>query len=105
MSRSEAERACFELRGTADRVAFQSDPGRYLDGYELDETERRAIINGDVGTLYNHGLIYGAIDALARLFGYGNETYVIRLRQAAGLPILGDQIELLRRRAAARRRN
>ena len=103
MSRSESERACFGLRESDHKAAFEADAARYLAGFDLSPSERHAIATGDVGALLTHGLIYGALDALGRQFGYDNETYVGRLRQAAGRPVNPDQIALLRKRAAARR--
>lgn len=103
MSRGEIERACFELRNRDDKELFQRDPQSYLARFRLSAEERSEIAAGDVGALAKRGVVFGALDALGRTFSYDNEAYVRRLRSALSLDIRDDQIDLLRRRAAAKK--
>lgn len=104
MSRFDVEKACFALRKGDQAAAFKEDPDAYLALFNLTSDERRAIKDGDIGFLYNLGVVYGALEPIARHFRYDNEAYVTRLREAAGLPECPAQIAVLRRRAALRKK-
>ena len=104
MSRFETEKACFALRRDEGLAAFKQDPDAFLSAFDLTDAERRAIREGDIGFLYTHDVLFGALEPMARLFKYDQEEYVRRLRQAAGLPELPEQTEILRKRAALRKK-
>ena len=104
MSRIEVEKACFALRDEANVATFKENPDGFLSRFELSPEEHRTIREGDVGALYLMDVLYGALEPIARIFKYDNETYVARLRQAAGLPESADQMQTHRRRAEYRKR-
>lgn len=104
MSRFETEKACFALRQEAGVAAFREDPDGFLAGFELTEAERKAIKEGDIGFLYTQDVLFGALEPMAKIFKYDQEEYVRRLREAAGLPEVPEQVEILRRRAALRKK-
>lgn len=103
MTRIAVEKACFALQSEVKAQQFRADPDALLADYALSEAERAALKRGDVGALYRMDVTYGALGALAKVFGYDDETYVRKLRDAAGLPEDPEQISQLRRRAAVRR--
>lgn len=98
MSRYKVEELCFSLSEGANAAKFKADPDAFIASYTLTEAEKQAIKSGDVGALYRMGIITQAILFLSRAFGYDNATYVSKLRQAAGLPEIQEQIEILKRR-------
>ena len=98
MSRYKVEELCFSLSDDAKATKFKADPDAFSASFALTEAERQAVTSGDVGALYIMGIITQAILFLSRAFGYDNATYVSKLRQAAGLPKIKEQIEILRRR-------
>jgi hypothetical protein len=74
------------------------DPERFLAHYCLSQTEKDAIKLGDVGSLYKMGVLTASIAYLARAFGYSNADYIKKLRAAAELPEVPEQIEILKKR-------
>ena len=70
------------------REAFLRDPKGALAKYprKFTEDERTALLNGDVGTLYQMGVNAYWMGYLARhgIFGLTIETYSERVRAAAG---------------------
>lgn len=98
MSRYKVEELCFALSDSANAAKFKADPDGFITTYALTEAEKQAIKSGDMGALYKMGVITQAILSLSRVFGYDNATYVSKLREAAGLPEIKEQIETLRRR-------
>lgn len=75
-------------RDSTLREAFLRDPKDALANYprKFTETERTALLSGDVGTLYQMGVNAYWMGYLARhgLFGLTIETYSERVRAAAG---------------------
>lgn len=104
MSRFGIEKACFDLQEPANAALFKEEPAEFLARYPLTPAESDAIRLGDIGALFKMDVAYGALGALAQIFRYDQETYVGRLREAAGLPPSPEQIEILRRRTAMRKR-
>src|SRR4029079_3060083 len=104
MSRFGVEKACFEPHEPASAALFKEAPAAFLARYPLSPDESEAIRVGDIGTLFKMDVVYGALGALSQIFRYDQETYLGRLREAAGLPPSPEQIEILRRRNALRKR-
>ena len=104
MSRYGVEKACFDLQEPSNAALFKENPAEFLARFPLTHAESEAIRLGDIGALFKLDVAYGALGALAQIFRYDQETYVGRLRVAAGLPPSPEQIEILRRRNAMRKR-
>jgi hypothetical protein len=104
MSRFGVEKACFDLQDPLNAALFKDQPTEFLARYPLSPGESEAIRVGDIGALFKMDVAYGALGALSQIFRYDQETYVGRLREAAGLPPSPEQIEILRRRNALRKR-
>ena len=98
VSRFKVEELCFDLRDEGKIAEFKVDPTAFAGRYELTDSEREAISNCDVGTLYEMGVLTHAISALSRAFGNDNATYVRKIRAAAALPENRDQLEVLQKR-------
>ena len=54
------------LRDHAFRAAMKTDPAKALASLDLTEAERRALLEGDVGTLYRMGVNAFLMGYLAR---------------------------------------
>ena len=95
----------FRLKKGKTRRKGRRDGNNSLDGEneEEAEAEKQAVKSGDLGVLYKLGVVYNAIMALSRVCGYDGVTYVRKLREAAGLPEIKEQIEVLQKRANTRR--
>ena len=104
MSRFGVEKACFALQDAAGAALFKEKPDEFLSRYPLTAAETAALKAGDIGFLHKLDVAYGALGALSQVFRYDQETYGARLRAAAGLPESPEQIAILRRRAAMRKR-
>jgi hypothetical protein len=100
MSRFKLEQLCFDLAKPANAATFKTDPDRFISSYDLTDAEKRAVATGDIETLYKMGVLTQAIASLSRCFGSDNATYVRRLRNAAGLPEVKEQMEILTRRGS-----
>ncbi len=103
MSIFKVEQCCFDLGNSSNATKFKEDPDSFLSNYSLTEAEKQAVKNGDLGALYKLGVVYNAIMGLSRVCGYDNVTYVRKLREAAGLPEIKEQIDVLQKRANTRR--
>lgn len=72
------------------RQAFLRDPQGALASYprKFTETERTALLNGDVGTLYRMGVNAYWMGYLARygIFGLTIESYSERVRASVNAP-------------------
>jgi len=70
------------LRDHAFRAAMKADPAQALAPLDLTDDERRALIAGDVGTLYRMGVNGFLMGYLARFeaCGLNVETYNQRMR-------------------------
>jgi hypothetical protein len=70
------------LRDHAFRVAMKADPAKALAPLDLTDDERRALIAGDVGTLYRMGVNGFLMGYLARfeVCGLTMEIYNERMR-------------------------
>jgi Aromatic-ring-opening dioxygenase LigAB, LigA subunit len=70
------------LRDHAFRAAMKADPGKALAGLDLTGDERRALIAGDVGTLYRMGVNGFLMGYLARfeVCGLDMANYNERMR-------------------------
>jgi len=70
------------LRDHAFRAAMKADPTRALASLDLTDEERRALISGDVGTLFRMGANAFLMGYLARfeVCGLNVETYNQRMR-------------------------
>jgi hypothetical protein len=99
VSRYKVEELCFDLGNSANTTRFKADPDAFIASYPLTEAEKEVIKKGDVGALYKMGVLTQAIICLSRAFGYDNATYVSKLRDAAGLPEIKEQIEILTKRS------
>jgi hypothetical protein len=98
MSRYKVEELCFALTSESNAAKFKVDPDTFIANYALTDVEKEAIKGGDVGALYNMGVNTQAIVFLSRAFGYDNAIYVGKLRAAAGLPEIKEQLDILRKR-------
>jgi hypothetical protein len=98
MNRFKIEKACFDLEHDQSVRKFRSDPEAYLARYCLSQAEQEAIRKGDMGTLYKMGVLTASMACLARALGYSNLTYVQKLRDAAGLAEVKEQMDVLRKR-------
>ena len=70
------------LRDHAFRAAMKSDPAQALAPLDLTDDERRALVDGDVGTLFRMGVNGFLMGYLARfeVCGLNVETYNQRMR-------------------------
>ena len=70
------------LRDHAFRAAMKADPAKALAPLDLTDAERRAMIAGDVGTLFRLGANAFLMGYLARfeVCGLNVETYNQRMR-------------------------
>jgi Aromatic-ring-opening dioxygenase LigAB, LigA subunit len=70
------------LRDHAFRAAMKANPARALAPLDLTDEERRALIAGDVGSLYRMGVNGFLMNYLARfeVCGLNVETYNQRMR-------------------------
>ncbi len=70
------------LRDQAFRAAMKADPASALAPLDLTDDERRALIAGDVGTLFRMGVNSFLMGYLARfeVCGLNVETYNQRMR-------------------------
>jgi hypothetical protein len=79
-------------RDPALRQAFLRDPQEALTNYarKFTETERTALLSGDVGTLYRMGVNAYWMGYLARygIFGLTIESYSERVRASANAKTL-----------------
>jgi hypothetical protein len=83
MSIFAVNRLCREvLRDHAFRAAMQADPAKALKPLDLTDDERRALLAGDVGTLYRMGANGFLMNYLARfeVCGLDVATYNQRMR-------------------------
>jgi len=82
------------LRDHAFRAAMKSDPARALAGKDLTDTERRALLAGDVGALFRMGANAFLMAYMARfeVCGLNVETYNQRMR-AEKIDELGRPLE------------
>jgi hypothetical protein len=83
MSIFAVNRLCRELlRDHAFRAAMKADPAKALAPLELTDEERRALLAGDVGTLYRMGVNGFLMGYLARfeVLGLNVEIYNQRMR-------------------------
>jgi aromatic-ring opening dioxygenase LigAB LigA subunit len=73
------------LRDHAFRAAMKADPGKALEGKNLTEPERNALLAGDVATLYRMGVNSFLMGYLCRfeVCGLTLDTYNNRIRSAA----------------------
>jgi hypothetical protein len=91
---------CFDLGKGDNAVKFKANADAFLSSYSLTDGEREAVKNGDIEALYNMAVLTQALASLSRVFGYDNATYVRKLRKAAGLPEVAEQMEILTRRGS-----
>jgi hypothetical protein len=70
------------LRDHAFRAAMKADPGKALAPLDLTDDERKALLAGDVGTLFRMGANGFLMGYLARfeVCGLNVETYNQRMR-------------------------
>jgi len=70
------------LRDHAFRAAMKSDPAKALAPLDLSDDERRALLAGDVGTLYQMGVNAFLMNYLARfeVCGLNVKIYNQRMR-------------------------
>ena len=70
------------LRDHAFRAAMKADPAKALAPLDLTDEERRALVAGDVGTLYRMGVNGFLMGYLARyeVCGLNVEVYNQRMR-------------------------
>jgi hypothetical protein len=70
------------MRDHAFRAAMKADPAKALAPLDLTEEERRALVAGDVGTLYRMGVNGFLMGYLARyeVCGLNVEVYNQRMR-------------------------
>ena len=70
------------LRDHAFRAAMKSDPAKALAPLDLSDDERRALLAGDVGTLYRRGVNAFLMNYLARfeVCGLNVKIYNQRMR-------------------------
>jgi hypothetical protein len=70
------------LRDHAFRAAMKADPAKALAPLDLTDEERRALVAGDVGTLYRMGVNGFLMGYLARyeVCGLNIEVYNQRMR-------------------------
>ena len=73
------------LRDHGFRAAMKADPGKALEGKNLTEPERNALLAGDVATLYRMGVNSFLMGYLCRfeVCGLTLDTYNNRIRSAA----------------------
>ena len=100
MSRFKVEECCLDLGNSGNGAKFKADSEGFLANYHpLTETEKEALKSGDIQLLYKMDVTFPALFALARAFGYDTVSYIRKLREAAGLREVKEQIEILQRRS------
>ena len=84
------------LRDHAFRAAMKADPAKALAPLDLTDDERRALIAGDVGTLYRMGVNGFLMGYLARfeVCGLNVEIYNERMR-AVKVDEIGQPVRLI----------
>lgn len=98
MSRAAIERACFDLKESANVARFRKSPEEFLGAYSLTGEERTALMIGDLAYLYRTDTALFALDALAKALGYDRKRYVTQLRNGLGLAECPEQMRVLSRR-------
>jgi len=70
------------LRDHAFRAAMKADPTKALAPLDLTDAERKALVAGDVGTLYRMGVNAFLMNYLARfeVCGLNTQSYNERMR-------------------------
>jgi hypothetical protein len=70
------------LRNHAFRAAMKSDPAKALAPLDLSDTERKALLAGDVGALYRMGVNAFLTNYMARfeVCGLNQQSYNERMR-------------------------
>jgi Aromatic-ring-opening dioxygenase LigAB, LigA subunit len=70
------------LRDHAFRAAMKADPAKALSPLDLTETERHALLAGDVGTLYRMGVNAFLMNYMSRfeVCGLNQQSYNERMR-------------------------
>ena len=66
-------------------ASFQSDPGAALASVELGEPQRRALIAGDVATLFRMGVHPLLLAPFSRVVGIARPDYQSQLAPLKGL--------------------
>jgi hypothetical protein len=103
MSRVSIEKACLGLMQKENIDSFRSVPEQYLSRFALSDSERNAIREGQLGSLFLMDVNYVALNTLARALGFDDEAYVSQLRSAAHLSENPQQLDTLRRRTKLRK--
>jgi hypothetical protein len=86
MSLYQLNKIMYLLEVDADFLArMKSNPADAIQGMELTEEERAAVLSGDVGKLYSMGVNMFILDSIARheLFGIDRNSYLAQVRAAA----------------------
>ena len=86
MSLYQLNKIMYLLEIDADFLAkMKSDPGGAIAPFDLTDTERAAVLKGDVGTLYLMGVNAFILDSIARheLLGVDRNSYLAQVRAAA----------------------
>lgn len=91
------------LRDHAFRAAMKADPAKALAALDLADDERRALLAGDVGTLFRMGTNAFLMGYLARfeVCGLNVEIYNQRMR-AVAIDELGRPLDAIAKPAMAR---
>jgi hypothetical protein len=73
------------LRDHAFRAAMQADPAKAIERFDLTEDERKALLAGDVATLYRMGVNAFLMGYLSRfeVCGLKLDVYNSRIRAVA----------------------
>jgi hypothetical protein len=73
------------LRDHGFRAAMKADPAKALEKLDLTDAERKAILAGDVATLYNMGVNSFLMGYMPRfeVCGLNQQVYNERIRTAA----------------------
>ena len=79
MSLYQVQKFLYHLnRDPTVQAAYETDQAATLDGYELDEEERRALLDGDIGLLY----VLGVNGQILMHFAALSRHRVVRLSRA-----------------------
>lgn len=75
MSIYDVQRALFDYLRAMENTKSETRPDISIEGYDLTEDEKKALVAGDVGTLYGMGVHPVIINGYCRAMGYKRADY------------------------------
>ena len=75
MSIYDVQRALFDYLRAMENTKSETRPDISIEGYDLTEDEKKALVAGDVGKLYGMGVHPVIINGYCRAMGYKRADY------------------------------